>query len=74
MCVQARQRMQVLPGLQPEDTRSLAHCLDPALQPGVDINSLAMRKLGRDSISMLYVSLSQTEFAAECVLPLSSHI
>lgn len=57
--------MSMLPGLPAEEVRGLAACMAPVLQHGCRMNEVAVRKLVRDSINILYVSESQTRFAAQ---------
>lgn len=61
----ARQRMAVLPGLNPEESSGLACCIEPVLRQGANLNSASSRKLIRNSINLLYVAGSQTQFASQ---------
>jgi hypothetical protein len=60
----ARQRMVVLPGLQPEDAHGLSGSIEPLFTSKGKLDSLESRKYVRDVINSLYVSESQTRFAA----------
>lgn len=63
----ARQRMVVLPGLQPEDAHGLSGSIEPLFTSKGKLDSLESRKYVRDVINSLYVSESQTRFAAQAV-------
>ena len=63
----ARLRLESLPGLQPAEVTQLESCLEGTLGQGTDEESLATRKRVRDAIHILYVFISQTEFAARAV-------
>ena len=63
----ARLRLESLPSLLHAVVTQLESCLEGTLGPGADVESLGTRKRVRDAIHILYVFISQMEFAAQAV-------
>jgi len=60
----ARQRMVVLPGLQPEDATGLSGSVEPLFASRCRLDSPEARRYVRNVVNCLYVAERQTRFAA----------